>query len=130
MCGIAGIIRFDGNSFEDEITLMTRSIAHRGPDGEGIYIRKGVALGHRRLSIIDLETGKQPMLSNDEEVAVTFNGEIYNYPHLKKELARVSSDTDFLTKTSKTSFSSFILFSSCSYLIIGISFIMICSCEK
>jgi asparagine synthase (glutamine-hydrolysing) len=102
MCGIAGIIRFDGNSFEDEITLMTRSIAHRGPDGEGIHIRKGVALGHRRLSIIDLETGKQPMLSNDEEIAVTFNGEIYNYPHLKKELTamgyvfRTKSDTEIL----------------------------------
>lgn len=102
MCGIAGIIRFDGNSSEEEIRLMTDSIAHRGPDGEGIHIRQGVAIGHRRLSIIDLESGKQPMLSNDEEIAVTFNGEIYNYPHLKKELTamgyvfRTKSDTEIL----------------------------------
>lgn len=102
MCGIAGIIRFDGVSSEEEIRLMTNSIAHRGPDGEGIHIRNGVALGHRRLSIIDLEHGQQPMLSNDKEIAVTFNGEIYNYPHLKKELTamgyvfRTKSDTEIL----------------------------------
>lgn len=102
MCGIAGIIRFDGISSEEEIQRMTRSIAHRGPDGEGIHIRDGIALGHRRLSIIDLENGKQPMLSSDEEVAVTFNGEIYNYPSLKEELGamgyqfRTHSDTEIL----------------------------------
>jgi|694.fasta_scaffold05054_16 asparagine synthase (glutamine-hydrolysing) len=102
MCGIAGIIRFDGVSSEEEIQRMTRSIAHRGPDGEGIHIRKGIALGHRRLSIIDLENGKQPMLSGDGELAVTFNGEIYNYPSLKEELKtmgfqfRTNSDTEIL----------------------------------
>lgn len=87
MCGIAGILRFDGiESSPDEIERMTRAIAHRGPDGQGVMRRDGVALGHRRLAIIDLETGAQPMKNEDENVWLTFNGEIYNYKQLTSEL--------------------------------------------
>ncbi len=75
------------------------TMAHRGPDGSGIYYseKEGVALGHRRLSIIDLSSaGKQPFCSNDGRFVIVFNGEIYNYPELKKELAH---KYDFKTKT-------------------------------
>jgi asparagine synthase (glutamine-hydrolysing) len=65
---------------------MTAAIAHRGPDGQGVFCRDGVALGHRRLAIIDLETGAQPMTNEDESVWLTFNGEIYNYRELTAEL--------------------------------------------
>lgn len=81
---------------------MTKSIAHRGPDGEGIHVRDGIALGHRRLSIIDLELGKQPMTNEDGEVWITFNGELYNYRELRKELEtsghvfRTHSDTEVI----------------------------------
>ena len=65
MCGITGIIRFGAQVDETEIKSMTKSIAHRGPDGEGIFIKDNIALGHRRLSIIDIEGGKQPMSYNN-----------------------------------------------------------------
>lgn len=87
MCGIAGIIRFDGHAPDgDELLRMTQSLSHRGPDGHGMMIRGGVGLGHRRLSIIDLEGGRQPMANEDQSVWVTFNGEIYNFRRLKREL--------------------------------------------
>jgi asparagine synthase (glutamine-hydrolysing) len=102
MCGIAGILRFDRTSNQEEIGRMNDSIAHRGPDGAGFHLREGVALAHRRLSIIDLELGKQPMLSSDNEIAITYNGEIYNYPELRTELKelgyhfKTNSDTEVL----------------------------------
>ena len=65
---------------------MTDAIAHRGPDGSGVWTAPGVGLGHRRLSIIDLEGGAQPMHSDDEALTLTFNGEIYNFMELRKEL--------------------------------------------
>jgi asparagine synthase (glutamine-hydrolysing) len=65
---------------------MNNSIMHRGPDGEGFHFEPGVGLGHRRLSIIDLEGGKQPLYNEDETVVVTYNGEIYNYRELANEL--------------------------------------------
>lgn len=87
MCGIAGIIRFDGHAPDgDELLRMTQALAHRGPDGHGMMIREGVGLGHRRLSIIDLEGGRQPMANEDQSVWATFNGEIYNFRRLKREL--------------------------------------------
>lgn len=108
MCGINGIIPVS-NSLEDEDSLrrqlraMNQAIAHRGPDGEGEYIHQGVALGHRRLSILDLsELGAQPMYSQDRTQVLVFNGEIYNYVELKAELARLGrvfhthSDTEVL----------------------------------
>lgn len=83
---------------------MTDCIAHRGPDGEGLYMESHVALGHRRLSIIDLQTGDQPMYSRDGKKVLVFNGEIYNYIELKEELIALghrfetSSDTEVLIK--------------------------------
>ena len=88
MCGIAGIVHFESDRGVEPETLrrMTRVLAHRGPDGEGLYVAGNVGLGHRRLAIIDLSTGNQPMLSKDQSLALVFNGEIYNYLELKEEL--------------------------------------------
>lgn len=88
MCGIAGIFHFDPSRTVDETLLqrMTDAVAHRGPDGEGFFIKENIGLGHRRLSIIDLETGHQPMFNKDRTVAVIFNGEIYNYLELREDL--------------------------------------------
>lgn len=85
MCGIAGII---GKAASVEIVKkMTDAIAHRGPDGEGVFFENNVCLGHRRLSIIDLsDEGKQPMTSHDGRFTIVFNGEIYNYRELREEL--------------------------------------------
>lgn len=100
MCGIAGKLVFDKNyTFARElITKMTRTMSHRGPDGEGYYIKNNIALGHRRLTIIDLNTGQQPLSNEDGTVWVTFNGEIYNYRELRKDLVqrghRFSTETD------------------------------------
>jgi asparagine synthase (glutamine-hydrolysing) len=88
MCGIAGYLFFDKERYTD-ITLikkMTDIISYRGPDGEGHYIHRNLALGHRRLSIIDLDTGDQPMFNEDRSIALVFNGEIYNYIELREEL--------------------------------------------
>lgn len=103
MCGIAGVLRWQSQPTpKSEIERMTRAIAHRGPDGEGVLVRDNVALGHRRLAIIDLETGKQPMSNEDGSVWITFNGEIYNYKQLRSELLAFghsfasSSDTEVI----------------------------------
>ena len=108
MCGIAGILRTDGASLKDAssgqsfLRQMTDRIAHRGPDGDGFYIDGSVGLGHRRLSIIDLEGGKQPIPNEDGTIHVTFNGEIYNYRELQSELKslghkfRTSSDSEVI----------------------------------
>ena len=82
MCGIAGII---GKADEGLIESMTRALAHRGPDGEGYYRDKGLALGHCRLSIIYLATGQQPMTTADGRYTIVFNGEIYNFQDLRRE---------------------------------------------
>lgn len=88
MCGIAGIFKVNGNPVsEQEIKSVTNALAHRGPDGEGVYVSENMALGHRRLSILDLSAkGAQPMPSNDQEWIIVFNGCIYNYLELKIEL--------------------------------------------
>lgn len=99
MCGIAA---FFGNSDEQTITHMTRSLAHRGPNGEGIFVEKNVGLGHRRLSIIDVsDAGNQPFFDVHQRYVITFNGEIYNYKELKEELKhrypfQTQSDTEVL----------------------------------
>ncbi len=100
MCGIAGFIGKTDNP-EDVIAKMSKRIAHRGPDGEGFYFFDDVALAHRRLSIIDLSGGNQPMYNEDESIVVIFNGEIYNYIELKNELKKhhkfkTKSDTEVL----------------------------------
>lgn len=103
MCGISGIVTTSSTRV-DQVALrrMTDSIQHRGPDDEGFFWSDHVALGHRRLSIIDVEGGLQPMLSQDEGVVLTYNGEIYNFQHLRRELEalghvfKTSSDTEVL----------------------------------
>src|SRR5256885_10023788 len=83
MCGIAGLV---GQADDNVIRAMTGALAHRGPDGEGYYWDQGLALGHRRLSIIDLATGQQPMTTADGRYTIVFNGEIYNFQELRREL--------------------------------------------
>ncbi len=88
MCGICGQYNFQNNAPVDSETIkkMAGSIVHRGPDDEGYYFSGSLGLGFRRLSIIDLAGGHQPMSDRDKSVWVVFNGEIYNFPDLKKEL--------------------------------------------
>jgi len=100
MCGIAGIFNIDNSPVEPKVLkAMTDAIAHRGPDGEGHYVNGPIALGHRRLAIIDLsDAAKQPMSNEDGTVWLTYNGEIYNFKELRKELEtkghRFRSNTD------------------------------------
>ena len=102
MCGIAGIIARDPCDPLPYalIEKMTDILAHRGPDDRGYYLDRGVALGHRRLSIIDLSTGRQPLGNEDGTVQVIFNGEIYNFQELAKDLKsrghvfQTASDTE------------------------------------
>ena len=101
MCGIAGIVRWKRPSSDDgEIQRMTAAVSHRGPDGLGFYRRDGVALGHRRLAIIDPELGIQPMSDEKENIWLTYNGELYNFRELKAELQQfghkfqTNSDTE------------------------------------
>ena len=88
MCGIAGVFKLNGQlASGQEIKLMIEAVSHRGPDGEGIYIDENVALGHKRLSILDLSTkGAQTMASKNGEWIIVFNGCIYNFLSLKLEL--------------------------------------------
>ncbi len=102
MCGIAGFSgNIDGNKNEI-LKKMTDRIAHRGPDQEGFYINDDVALGFRRLSIIDLNNGSQPMFNENKDIAIVFNGEIYNHLSLREELKNKghifanNSDTEVL----------------------------------
>lgn len=93
MCGIAGILRLDGAPVEcADIKTMTDAIAHRGPDGEGQWCEGSIGLGHRRLAIIDLsEAAAQPMHSRDRRYVITYNGEVYNYRELRRELEKTGS---------------------------------------
>ncbi|CAG7856710.1 asparagine synthase (glutamine-hydrolysing) [biofilm metagenome] len=88
MCGICGKLNFDRQMpvTQDELRRMMDIIQHRGPDGEGVYLAGSVGLGHRRLSIIDIDAGSQPMANEDNSVWVVFNGEIYNFQELRSEL--------------------------------------------
>jgi asparagine synthase (glutamine-hydrolysing) len=106
MCGIAGIVDLRGKR-EIAVPLlrhMTDALTHRGPDESGLHIGPGVGLGHRRLSIIDLASGQQPMATEDERVWLTYNGEIYNFRELRSELEaagytfRTRSDTEVLLR--------------------------------
>jgi len=112
MCGIAGIINFRGNPVElTEISRLTDLLAHRGPDGKGIWFNadRDVALGHRRLAIIDPGPGGyQPMLSRDGRYVIVYNGEIYNFLELRRELEalevsfRTQSDTEVILEAWRT----------------------------
>jgi asparagine synthase (glutamine-hydrolysing) len=87
MCGIAGIVSWDKRPADPEdLQRMCDAISHRGPDDEGYYFEPGVGLGMRRLSIIDLHTGHQPIHNEDGSIQIVFNGEIYNYKELRQDL--------------------------------------------
>ena len=80
MCGIAGIINHHADPEAGRIIhAMNQAQAHRGPDDSGVYLDDEVALGHRRLSIIDLTGGRQPIFNEDDTIGIVLNGEIYNY---------------------------------------------------
>lgn len=104
MCGISGWFDIAGERAPDraQVKAMNDALIHRGPDGEGFYFGPGVAFGHRRLAIIDLVTGDQPMFSADGATCITFNGEIFNFRELRRELElkghrfRTASDTEVI----------------------------------
>jgi asparagine synthase (glutamine-hydrolysing) len=104
MCGIAGKFNFDASRPIDreQLQTMTSMVAHRGPDAAGYFVGPGVGLGHRRLSIIDLSTGDQPLANEDRTVWVVFNGEIYNFAEIRTELEsfghyfRTHTDTEVI----------------------------------
>ena len=104
MCGIAGIALKEGTKPVDAALLqaMTDRLRHRGPDAQGVFVAAGIGLGSRRLSIIDLETGNQPIANEDGSVVVVCNGEIYNYVELRAKLVaaghrfRTQSDTEVI----------------------------------
>src|SRR5438132_5716727 len=88
MCGIAGIFNYKDAAPVDppDLKHMADTIVHRGPDDEGFYITPRLGLAHRRLSIIDLKTGHQPMFNEDGSVVIVFNGEIYKHEELRRDL--------------------------------------------
>src|SRR5215469_12739066 len=102
MCGITGIFEYEGLTEirQELVHRMNETIVHRGPDDEGIFVGRGIGLGFRRLSIIDLAGGHQPIPNEDDSLWVMLNGEIYNYPELRRELDanghkfRTNSDTE------------------------------------
>ena len=110
MCGICGVVSTSKNadSLHPLVVRMADAIAHRGPDDAGLYVHEGVVLGHRRLSIVDLSTGQQPMQSADEARTIVFNGEIFNHPALYSELQangvqyRTRSDTETILHITAT----------------------------
>ena len=106
MCGFSGYFGTGEYDREEVVRKMSEKIAHRGPDGDGIFVDDHVALGHRRLSIIDLEYGIQPMFSADKRYVIVFNGEIYNYKDIQRKLSRdhgvtfqTNSDTEAILQT-------------------------------
>ena len=104
MCGIAGFVNLDRRVHADDPDLarMIAMLRHRGPDGFGFYTEPGLGFAHARLSIIDLAGGQQPMHNEDRSVWVTFNGEIFNYVELRRDLEQAGhvfatkSDTEVL----------------------------------
>jgi len=104
VCGICGIIYHDAQRPVDSRSLrdMARVISHRGPDDEGIYLHNNIGIAVKRLSIIDIPQGHQPMMNEDESVVVVFNGEIYNHLISRKDLEakghvfRTRCDTEVL----------------------------------
>src|SRR5690349_21808986 len=106
MCGIAGIFHSDSGARVDAAQLqrMVSVLRHRGPDDEGLYVQGAVGLGARRLRVIDLAGGRQPLFNADRTTAVVFNGEIYNFRELRTALAaaghrfETQSDTEVILR--------------------------------
>ena len=101
MCGICGVLKPDWSAGEIDQVLqpMTKSLAHRGPDEKGSYVRDGFGFASQRLSIVDIEGGHQPLFTPDGRYGIVMNGEIYNYRELRKEIEgvyafRTNSDTE------------------------------------
>ena len=90
MCGICGKMCLTEDAKVDRVLIekMSAVMSHRGPDDQGVYVSRKIGLGHRRLSIIDLQTGSQPLSNEQGNVWVVFNGEIYNYQELRNELIK------------------------------------------
>src|SRR4051812_30777885 len=108
MCGIAGKISWSGPPQVDQVRAMTGEMWRRGPDADGFVANDFVAFGHRRLAIIDLsEAGRQPMADHTGQFWVTFNGEIYNFGDLRRQLERAGarflsrSDTEVILEAYK-----------------------------
>jgi len=98
MCGISGIYNTDGRPIDKKLLKkVNNTLIHRGPDDEGYYVNGSIGLGHRRLSIIDLDTGRQPMGNQEGSIQVVFNGEIYNFLELRKQLQ--SKGHKFITQS-------------------------------
>ena len=108
MCGIFSInslkINLEQNNYIEIVKKALGKLSHRGPDGSGILAKRSAILGHRRLSIVDIANGKQPMMSEDKKLGITYNGEVYNYLAIKKELKdlgykfQTDSDTEVVMK--------------------------------
>ncbi len=103
MCGIAGILRFDGATVDRAVLRrMAGLLAHRGPDGEGFHIESGIGLAHRRLAIIDPAGGQQPFVDRESGLAITYNGEVYNFIEIRRELGGegflTASDTEVVVR--------------------------------
>ncbi len=104
MCGICGYISKTNELDDNKIKLLNNGLKHRGPDEEGYYTHKNISIGHRRLSIIDLKTGQQPMYNDTNNLIITYNGELYNYKELKQQLIKkgysfkTNSDTEVVLK--------------------------------
>ncbi len=99
MCGFVGKVNFNRDCYVDKslIKAMCDSLEHRGPDDEGFFVNGNVGLGHRRLSIIDLDTGHQPIFNEDGSIVIVYNGELYNFSELKRDL--LSNGHKFKTNT-------------------------------
>src|SRR5205809_5362083 len=103
MCGITGLVYAQGRGIDRSILeRMNRAIIHRGPDEDGFFVHENVALAMRRLAIIDLAGGQQPIFNQDKSSVIVFNGEIYNFQELKKDLEarghefQTNSDTEVI----------------------------------
>lgn len=103
MCGICGIVNKNGKPIEQNILrAMNQKLFHRGPDNEGYFVKENIGIAMRRLSIIDINTGQQPIFNEDNTIGIVFNGEIYNFLELKKELVekghtfKTFSDTEVI----------------------------------
>ncbi|WDP90767.1 MAG: asparagine synthase (glutamine-hydrolyzing) [Desulfobacter sp.] len=110
MCGVAGFYNFQGHNQDEarvQVLSMVRELVHRGPDEEGVYVDGKYALGHRRLSIIDLSSGQQPLAIDGGALCIVFNGEIYNFIEIRKKLEglghvfRTKSDTEVILRAYK-----------------------------